>query len=149
MIALLQRVDHASVRTAAGVSGAIETGLVVLLGCLRDDGEGEALRLAEKVARYRVFADADGRTNLDVRAVGGAVLVVPQFTLAAQTNKGNRPGFDRALAPEQAKKLVSVFADALRRLQVPVQEGVFGAEMWLDLRNHGPASYILEVGYEH
>ena len=108
--------------------------------------EAEAKRLAERVARYRVFPDDAGKANLNVREALGSVLVVPQFTLAAETRKGNRPSFSHALPPEQARVLVKIFAQVLRELGLLVAEGVFGAEMLVELTNHGPATYLLEVG---
>lgn len=122
------------------------TGLLVFLGCAKGDQQELAERLAGRVARYRVFADEEGKTNLDVRDARGEVLVIPQFTLAADTRKGNRPSFSSALAPEQARELVGVFVRTLRELDLVVAEGVFGAEMLVELTNHGPATYLLEVG---
>lgn len=145
MKALLQRVDRASVRVDGQEVARIGTGLLVFLGCAKADGEAQARALAARVARYRVFPDDEGRTNLSVREARGAVLVVPQFTLAAETRKGNRPSFSSALAPEQAQGLVGIFVDELRKHELTVGEGVFGAEMLVDLTNHGPATYLLEL----
>ncbi len=145
MIALLQRVRRAEVRVAGEVAGRIGDGILVLLGCHRGDGPGEAATLARRIAGYRVFADAEGRTNLDLTQVGGAVLLVSQFTLAADTRKGRRPSFDPALAPEEARIRVEEVAAGLREQGIEVAEGVFGAEMEVELLNHGPASYLLEV----
>lgn len=145
MKALLQRVDRASVHVDGQEVARIGTGLLVFLGCAKADGEAQARALAARVARYRVFPDDEGRTNLSVREARGAVLVVPQFTLAADTRKGNRPSFSSALAPEQAQGLVAIFVDELRKHELTVGEGVFGAEMLVDLRNHGPATYLLEL----
>lgn len=146
MKALLQRVDRAAVHVEGQEVGRIGTGLLVFLGCAKGDGEAEAKRLAERVARYRVFPDDAGKANLNVREALGSVLVVPQFTLAAETRKGNRPSFSHALPPEQAQVLVKLFAQVLRELGLLVAEGVFGAEMLVELTNHGPATYLLEVG---
>ncbi|MCH2101074.1 MAG: D-aminoacyl-tRNA deacylase [Planctomycetes bacterium] len=146
MRALLQRVDRAAVHVDGAEVARIGSGLLVLIGCVKDDGESKAKRLAERVARYRVFPDDEGKANLDVREARGSVLVVPQFTLAADTQKGNRPSFSTALAPKQSYRLVEIFVHTLRNLDLVVAEGVFGAEMLVDLTNHGPATYLLEVG---
>ncbi len=145
MIALLQRVSRAEVRAEGRVAGRIGAGVLVFLGCQRGDGEAEARTMARRIAGYRVFADAEGRTNLDLTQVGGEVLVVSQFTLAADTRKGRRPSFDSALAPEPAAELVELACASLREAGLRVEEGVFGAEMEVELLNHGPASYLLEV----
>ena len=146
MKALLQRVDRAAVHVEAQEVARIGRGLLIFLGCSRGDGEEEAERLADRVARYRVFPDEEGKTNLNVSQAHGAVLVVPQFTLAADTRKGNRPSFSTALAPEQATGLVRAFIARLREQGLVVAEGVFGAEMLVELTNHGPATYLIEVG---
>lgn len=146
MKALLQRVDRAAVHVEGQEVGRIGIGLLVFLGCAKGDGAAEAERLAARVARYRVFPDDEGKTNLNVREARGSVLVVPQFTLAADTRKGNRPSFSSTLPPEQAQELVKVFVRVLRELDLVVAEGVFGAEMLVELTNHGPATYLLEVG---
>lgn len=146
MKALLQRVDRAAVHVEGQEVGRIGIGLLVFLGCAKGDGAAEAERLAARVARYRVFPDDEGKTNLNVREARGSVLVVPQFTLAADTRKGNRPSFSSTLPPEQAQELVKGFVRVLRELDLVVAEGVFGAEMLVELTNHGPATYLLEVG---
>lgn len=146
MKALLQRVDRASVGVAGQEVARIGSGLLVFLGCERDDDVPRARQLADRVARYRVFPDEQGRSNLDIRQADGEVLVVPQFTLAADTRKGNRPSFSSALAPEQAQGLVVEFCARLRGAGIHVAEGVFGAEMLVELLNHGPATYLLAVG---
>lgn len=145
MRALLQRVDRAAVHVDGQEVARIGKGLLVFLGCAKADGEAEAERLAARVARYRVFPDDEGKTNLNVREARGSVLVVPQFTLAADTKKGNRPSFSSTLPPGQAQGLVEVFVRALRDTDLVVAEGVFGAEMSVELTNHGPATYLLEV----
>jgi D-aminoacyl-tRNA deacylase len=144
--ALLQRVDRARVQVGAAEVASIGLGVLVFLGCAKGDGHDLARRLARKVARYRLFPDQTGRSNLSVRQVDGAILLVPQFTLAADTNKGNRPSFDPAMPPEQAEKLVKSFAEQLLCEGVSVHQGLFGAEMLVELVNHGPATYLLELG---
>ena len=141
MRAVCQRVSRAEVRPG----GAIGAGLCVLLGVARGDGEKEAARLAGKVARLRVFEDESGKFSSSLLDVGGAALVVSQFTLLADTSKGNRPSFTEAARPEQAEPLYEHFCAALRALGVPVETGVFGARMELELVNHGPVTIVLDV----
>lgn len=141
--ALLQRVRRASVRVEGQVTGAIGAGLLIYLGCETGDGEAQARRLAERAARLRVFADEQGRSNLDLAQAGGAVLLVSQFTLAADLRKGHRPSFTGALEPAPARGLLEVFAAALRSRGFRVEEGIFGAEMEVESVNHGPATYLL------
>jgi len=145
MRALLQRVDRAAVHVEGQEVARIGGGLLIFLGCARADTQSIAAKLAARVARYRVFPDSEGKTNLDVSQAGGSVLLVPQFTLAADTRKGNRPSFSTALAPEQAEGVVGAFVRALREQGLVVAEGVFGAEMLVELTNHGPATYLLEL----
>ena len=143
MRAVVQRVARA--RVSPG--GEIGPGLCVLLGVARGDGEEEAARLAGKLARLRIFADDDGRFDRSVSDVGGAVLVVSQFTLLADSKrqKGTRPDFSKAARPEVAEPLYERFCDELRTLGVPVETGVFGAYMELELVNDGPVTIILDV----
>ena len=141
MRAVVQRVSRARVTPG----GEIGRGFCVLLGVARGDGEEEAVRLAGKVARLRIFPDDDGRSDRSVADVGGAALVVSQFTLIADTAKGNRPSFADAAPPEQAKPLYLRFCDELRALGVPVETGVFGAQMQLELVNDGPVTIVLDA----
>jgi D-aminoacyl-tRNA deacylase len=145
MRALLQRVDRASVRVNDEIVGQIERGLLVFLACSKADHVGLVERMAERIGRYRVFPDSTGRSNLSVYDVKGSILLVPQFTLAADTKKGNRPSFDPAMPPKQAEELVGLVGDSLTEMEIPVQTGVFQAEMLVELVNHGPATYLLEV----
>ncbi|MFL5916431.1 MAG: D-aminoacyl-tRNA deacylase [Gaiellaceae bacterium] len=141
MRAVVQRVSRARVTPG----GEIGRGFCVLLGVARGDGEEEAVRLAGKVARLRIFPDDDGRFDRSIADVGGAALVVSQFTLIADTAKGNRPSFADAAPPEQAKPLYLRFCDELRALGVPVETGVFGAQMQLELVNDGPVTIVLDA----
>ena len=127
------------------VHGAISHGLCVLLGVAREDGSAEAERLAGKVARLRIFENEDGKFDHSVVDVRGAALVVSQFTLIADTAKGNRPSFAAAAPPELAKSLYECFCDALRALGVPVETGVFGARMAVEIVNDGPVTIVLDV----
>ena len=139
----MQRVSRASVLVGGVCQGRIGPGLVVLLGVAADDAGIDAERLAARVARLRVFANADGRFDHSLLDVGGAALVVSQFTLLADTERGNRPSFTAAAAPEEAEPLYEDFCDALRELGVAVETGVFGAQMELELVNDGPVTIVL------
>jgi D-tyrosyl-tRNA(Tyr) deacylase len=143
--ALLQRTTGARVRVGDDVVGEIGPGLVILLGVGPDDTESVADDLARRTAELRIFRDEDGRTNRSLLDVGGAALVVSQFTLFADTRRGRRPGFTGAAPPELAERLVERFADALRGLGVTVAAGRFGAEMAVELVNDGPFTIWLDT----
>ena len=145
MIGLLQRVSEASVTVEGEVVGAIERGLLVFVGVQRDDGAAQASRLAQRLLSYRVFPDAEGRMNLDVTQVGGGVLLVPQFTLAADTRKGNRASFTRAADPQEGQALFEELVRMMRGLWPNVATGVFGAYMAVRLVNDGPVTFWLET----
>jgi D-tyrosyl-tRNA(Tyr) deacylase len=138
---VVQRVSRARVTPG----GSIGPGLCVLLGVARGDGEEEAMRLAGKIARLRVFADEEGKFDRSVIDLGGAVLVVSQFTLIADTAKGNRPSFTDAAPPDEAEPLYVRFCAELRALGVEVETGVFGAKMELELVNDGPVTVVLDA----
>jgi D-tyrosyl-tRNA(Tyr) deacylase len=125
--------------------GEIGRGVCVLLGVARDDGEADADRLAGRIARLRIFENEDGRFDRSLLDVGGEALVVSQFTLIADTAKGNRPSFTEAAPPEQAEPLYERFCAALRELGVSVTTGIFGARMEVELVNHGPVTIVLDV----
>ena len=149
MIGLLQRVTSASVEVDGSVVGKIGCGLLVLLGVQRGDSAREADRLLERIATYRVFDDRDGRMNLSVLDAGGALLVVSQFTLAAETRKGTRPGFSTAAAPADGERLYDYFVAAARQRVASVATGRFGARMQVTLINDGPVTFWLEVAPAH
>jgi len=143
--AVVQRVASARVLVEGKVVGEIGTGLCVLLGVARDDGAAEAERLAGRVARLRIFENEDGRFDRSLVDVGGQALVVSQFTLIADTAKGNRPSFTDAAPPEQAEPLYEAFCDELGAQDVEVATGQFGARMALHLINDGPVTIVLET----
>jgi len=145
MRVVCQRVTEARVRVDGAVVGEIGPGLCVLLGVRRGDREEAAGRLAAKVARLRIFADEGGRFDRSLVDTAGGALVVSQFTLIADTAKGNRPSFTDAAAPEEAEALYERFCADLRALGVPVAQGVFGAKMAVELVNDGPVTIILDV----
>jgi len=141
--AVVQRVSEARVRVAGEVVGEVGQGLCVLLGVSREDGEDEAARLADKVAKLRIFENEDERFDRSLLDVGGEALVVSQFTLIADTAKGNRPSFSEAAAPEAAEQLYEFFCAALREAGVRVETGSFGARMAVELVNDGPVTIVL------
>ena len=145
MRALLQRSTGASVQVAGDVVGAIDAGLVVLLGVGPADDEATADALARRIVELRIFRDADGRTNSSLLDVGGAVLLISQFTVFADTRRGRRPGFTGAAPPEQAERLYERVAATLRDLGVLVATGRFGAEMAVHLTNDGPFTIWLDT----
>lgn len=145
MIGLLQRVSEASVEVDGEKVASIDHGLLVLVGVERGDGPTQVARLAERLLAFRVFEDDTGRMNLDVREAGGALLLVPQFTLAADTAKGNRPGFSRAADPAQGEALFGELVEAVRVAGIPVASGVFGTTMRVGLCNEGPATFWLQA----
>ena len=145
MIGLLQRVTQASVEIEGDCIAAIDRGLLVLVGVQRGDSEREGERLLERLLGYRVFPDEAGRMNRDVRQVGGGLLLVPQFTLAADTRSGTRPGFSTAAAPDEGQRLFERLVERARALHEPVMAGHFGADMQVALVNDGPVTFSLEV----
>jgi len=146
MIALIQRARRGAVRVNDEVVGEIGPGLVCLVGVGQGDGPAQAKRLAERVLKYRVFPDGQGRMNRSVSDTAGGVLAVPQFTLAADTRRGNRPSFTPAADPAEAERLFEVFVDRLETDHSgPVGTGRFGADMQVELVNDGPVTFWLEA----
>jgi D-tyrosyl-tRNA(Tyr) deacylase len=139
---VIQRVSRAEVRVGGEPVSSVQNGLVVLVGLERGDGEDQILRAVRRIATLRVFSDLEGRMNLGLDEVGGAVLAVSQFTLAATIRKGRRPGFDRAMAGDDAEPLFQRFVELLRSEGVRVETGVFGAVMDVELVNDGPVTLI-------
>jgi len=146
MIGLIQRVTTADVRIDGEIVGAISRGMLVLVAVQREDTEGSADRLLERLLDYRIFPDADGRMNLSTREVGGGLLLVPQFTLAADTRKGTRAGFSGAAEPALARRLFEHLLQEARASYPHVSAGVFGADMQVSLINDGPVTFWLEAG---
>jgi D-tyrosyl-tRNA(Tyr) deacylase len=145
LIALVQRVAEARVAAGGEDLGAIGRGVLALVGVERADTEREAERLAQRVLGYRIFADAEGRMNRSLADIAGGLLVVPQFTLAADTRSGTRPGFSTAAAPEEGRRLFEHFVQACRGRHAEVASGRFGADMQVSLVNDGPVTFWLQV----
>jgi D-aminoacyl-tRNA deacylase len=146
MIGLIQRVSEASVKVDGNIVGQIARGLLVLVGVEKHDNEVSAQRLLERMLTYRVFPDEQGRMNLSLADINGELLLVPQFTLAADTHKGTRPSFSSAASPELGASLFEYFVAVARARHSRVETGVFGADMKVGLVNDGPVTFWLQVG---
>jgi D-tyrosyl-tRNA(Tyr) deacylase len=145
MIALIQRVTRAHVEVESRTVGAIDRGILALIGVEAGDGPEVAGKLLEKVLTYRIFPDEAGKMNLDLQQIAGGLLLVPQFTLAADTRKGTRPSFSTAAPPESARSLFEGLLAAARVAHAPVASGVFGADMQVHLVNDGPVTFNLHI----
>ena len=145
MIGLIQRVSRASVSIDGEIMGQIEQGLLALVGIEKEDTEQGADRLLERMLNYRVFADAQGRMNRSLRDIGAGLLLVPQFTLVADTQKGNRPGFSNGATPAEGKLLFTYLQNSAQQCYHQVASGVFGANMQVELLNDGPVTFWLQV----
>ncbi len=145
MRALIQRVSRAAVTVGREKLGAIGPGLLIFICAMAGDGDEEARFLAGKIAKLRIFADGEGKTNLSIGQVGGEALVVSQFTLAANWRKGNRAGFSKAAPPEEGERLYGLFADLLEAEDVPVARGRFGVLMEVSLVNDGPFTIWMDT----
>ncbi len=144
MRAVLQRVSRASVTVEGRVTGEIGRGLMILICAMEGDTDAQADQLAAKIAKMRIFKDEAGKMNLSIRDIGGAALVVSQFTLAADL-RGNRPGFSTAAKPEEGKRLYDYFSERLRAEGLPVENGIFGADMDVSLNNDGPVTIWMDI----
>ena len=144
MRALIQRVTDASVEVEGRIVGQTGPGLLVLVCAMRGDQDETADKLAARIAKLRIFQDEAGKMNRSVLDIGGGALVVSQFTLAADTRTGNRPGFSAAAAPEDGRRLYEYFANSLRGQGIPVETGIFGADMKVRLLNDGPVTIWLD-----
>ena len=145
MIALLQRVSEATVIVNGNIVGSISNGILALIGVERGDTEKQAERLLQRLLAYRIFPDDAGRMNLDLGQSGGRLLLVPQFTLAADTNNGNRPSFAPAAPPAEGERLFNYLVTLAGQQLEKVQTGVFGADMKVHLVNDGPVTFWLQV----
>ncbi len=145
MIALIQRVSTAAVHVRGESIGEIGPGLLALIGIEQGDGKPQVERLLQRLLGYRVFADAQGKMNLGLQDIGGGLLLVPQFTLAADTRKGMRPSFSRAAAPDEGERLFNLLLEQARQRHSPVAAGRFGADMQVSLVNDGPVTFWLQV----
>lgn len=144
MRALLQRVSHAAVAVDGETIGRCGPGLLILVCAMRGDTDAEADRLAARIAKLRIFEDAEGRMNRSILDAGGAALIVSQFTLAADTSRGNRPGFSGAAAPDEGRHLYERFAERIAALGIPAETGRFAAKMEVSLLNDGPVTIWME-----
>lgn len=144
MRTVIQRVSHASVTIDGVVHGKINQGFMILVGISDKDDEDVVKKMAEKISRLRIFKDEEEKMNLSLKAVNGSVLSISQFTLYANCRKGNRPSFDGAGKPEHAKKLYLYFNEVLRQMGFQVEEGIFGADMKVELLNDGPVTIVLD-----
>lgn len=142
---LVQRCRQAHVEVAEKTVSAIGHGLLLLVGIEKGDDDAVIMRMAERVLGFRLFSDSQGKMNLDVRDVQGELLVVSQFTLAADTRKGRRPSFSSAAVPEEGKRLYLQFVEALKKSELPVATGKFGADMRVHLINDGPVTFMLSM----
>ena len=145
MRALIQRVTNARVEIGGSTVGEIGPGLMILVCAMQGDTEAEADRLAAKIAKLRIFRDDEGRMNRSVTDTGGAALVVSQFTLAADTSRGNRPGFSAAASPDEGERLYNHFATQVQKQGIPVATGRFGADMAVSLTNDGPVTIWMDT----
>lgn len=145
MIGLIQRAKNASVTVDGQIIGQIEKGIVLLLGVEKSDDQAKARKLADKVCNYRIFSDQAGKMNLNLTQAKGQLLVVSQFTLVADTQKGNRPGFSRGASPEQGKQLYTYFIEYCQSKGIVTASGRFGADMQVSLVNDGPVTFQLTV----
>ena len=144
MRAVLQRVSRASVTVDGGVTGEIGQGLLILICAMEGDTDAQAHQLAGKIAKLRIFKDDQGKMNLSIRDIGGAALIVSQFTLAADL-RGNRPGFSTAAKPDEGRRLYELFTRAMQSEGIPTANGIFGADMDVSLNNDGPVTIWMEV----
>lgn len=145
MIALIQRVKQAKVEVSGQVVGEISQGILVLLGVEKNDDQVKAKKLSQKVLNYRIFSDENDKMNLNVQQVQGALLIVSQFTLVADTQSGNRPSFSSGASPQLGQELYQYFIDCCQQSEIPCESGRFGADMQVTLVNDGPVTFQLQV----
>ncbi|MDD4082733.1 MAG: D-aminoacyl-tRNA deacylase [Sphaerochaetaceae bacterium] len=145
MKAVIQRVQEAEVRVDEILIGSIDKGILIYLGIEENDSEMQLNKLADKIVKFRMFSDQEGKMNLNVKEVEGKILVVSQFTLCASLKKGNRPSFDPAASPEKALNFYNQFVNLLKLKNIEVQTGKFGADMKVKYQNNGPVTFIFEL----
>lgn len=145
MIALIQRVKHAKVEVSGEVVGEISQGILVLLGVEKNDDQAKAKKLSQKVLNYRIFSDENDKMNLNVQQVQGALLIVSQFTLVADTQSGNRPSFSSGASPQLGQEMYQYFIECCQQTETPCESGRFGADMQVTLVNDGPVTFQLQV----
>ncbi len=145
MISIIQRVSTAKVTVESQVLGTIDSGIVALVAVEKEDTEKIANRLLERILNYRIFPDDDGRMNLSLRTIHGGLLLIPQFTLAADTNTGNRPSFTSSASPEKGRQLFAYLQETANKIYPGTQHGQFGADMQVSLINDGPVTFTLRV----
>lgn len=145
MLGLLQRVSEAAVKVDNRIVGTIDQGILLLLGIQKNDTQATADKLIDKILAYRIFADGDNKMNCNLQQIDGGILVVSQFTLAADTNKGLRPSFSSAAPPAQAQQLYNYFVEQLQQKHATVATGIFAADMKVSLVNDGPVTFLLEM----
>lgn len=145
MIGLIQRVNSASVSVEGATVGGIQKGILLLLGIEKDDNAASIEKLARKVCNYRIFSDDDGKMNLSLLDIGGELLVVSQFTLVAQTDKGNRPGFSGGASPQEGKRIYEAFIEHVNATYLRCETGSYGQDMQVTLVNDGPATFYFKV----
>lgn len=143
MIGLIQVVTHANVQVSGTVIASIESGILALIGIEKTDTNQNASKLLEKILNYRIFKDSEGKTNLSLKDIDGGLLLVPQFTLVAETNKGLRPGFSRGMSPADGKEMFKYLCGEASKVYPHVAVGKFGADMKVNLCNDGPMTFIL------
>lgn len=145
MIGLIQRVSHAKVEVEGEIVGQIGRGILLLLGVEKEDTPAHADKLLHRVLNYRIFPDETGRMNLSLQDIEGGLLIVPQFTLPADTRKGMRPSFTPAAPPEQGKALFNLFCEQALQQHINIQQGIFSADMQVSLTNDGPVTFWLQI----
>jgi D-tyrosyl-tRNA(Tyr) deacylase len=145
MISVIQRVTHSNVEVDGKRIGCIQQGIMALIGIEKTDSEHQAKQLFQKIVQYRIFPDNLGKMNLSLLDVGGGLLLVPQFTLVAQTDKGTRPGFSTGMPPSEGARLFNYLVDHAKQQEILVEQGSFGANMQVSLCNDGPVTFILKV----
>lgn len=145
MLGLIQVVTHSDVKIDGKIVGAINQGIMALIGIEKTDTENDAEKLLDKILNYRIFRDSQGKTNLSLRDIQGGLLLVPQFTLVAETSKGLRPGFSIGMSPEEGKKMFEYLVNYAKKQYVHIATGQFGATMQVSLCNDGPMTFILKT----